>query len=122
MTWPTLYAGEDAEILIPNVRDSDGQHVLASATEAEFEVRAKKRSPGETDNDPSNPVILSKKLTTGAITRENSDQDAAVGFVPADTGELAGTFWADFFVTVSGKRRLARGPEELVIEKTVNRP
>lgn len=118
--WPALYAGEDVTIRIPGVRDVDSDSALdlSLAESIEFEMRRRLRQPGEVDDDEGNPIILEKDLT-GDVDVDGSD--ILIDFTSLELGELAGSYQADCWVTIAGKRRLVqRGV--LTILPTVNAP
>jgi len=119
--WPSLVAGEEVTIRIPGVSDADTEEGLdlEAATAIEWQLRRCPRKPGQDDDDEDNPVIVAKDLDDG-ITVDGAD--ILVELEAADTGELAGTYWADCWVTIAGKRRLAKEPAPLEIGKAVNAP
>jgi len=119
--WPPLTAGEEVTIRIPSVSDADTEEEidLEAATAIEWQLRRCPRKPGQEDDDETNPVLITKDLDDGITV---DDADVLVELLAADTGDLSGTYWADCWITIAGKRRLAKEPAELVIGKAVNAP
>lgn len=102
MSWPFVHAGETVSLRVPNIRTTGGVIDLAAATAMEFQVRRYPREPGQEDDDADNPVILSKVIDGDGITYEGADnQDALINLVAADTRDLAGWYFADFWVTIA---------------------
>jgi len=119
-SWPAVYAGEDITIRVPNVRtDTGGEIDLDAATAVEWQLRRRPREPGQEDDDDENPVILSKALTAGITV---DDADVLIALEPDDTAELAGTYYADLWATIAGKRRLIQPSSKLPILPSVNAP